>query len=269
MAWVPVEGGDQDEVEGGRRVRVEADLQRFVVVRIDAEAGDETVNHQVDVLIHVCLTSAERLGRVEQQHLHGAAATEQESERLNPRRSEGAYLEVVEDALYQSEDDVARVEEVDVRRHFAEFDGRDGGRLCQLAAGPVRHQRLLQLVCSRKEHQKNKTKAVSAAPSLGSATKRTEEDLFARVARRARRSRVGVDDLFEDFWRDDEQHDLQRPHGGAPLVVLGERVQDVEEHLAALGQVRVRTFLRPEQRRERVYTRFLGLLLDAVLPESR
>lgn len=56
-------------MEGGRRLRIEADFERFVVVRVDSEAGDEAVDHQVNVLAHVGLTAGERLARIEQQHL--------------------------------------------------------------------------------------------------------------------------------------------------------------------------------------------------------
>ena len=48
---------------------VEADFESFVVVWINAETRDETVNHQIDVLIHVGLAARKWLARVKQQHL--------------------------------------------------------------------------------------------------------------------------------------------------------------------------------------------------------
>jgi len=56
-------------MESGWGMRVEADFESFVVVRIDAETRDKTVNHQIDILIHIRLSSRKGLGRIEQQHL--------------------------------------------------------------------------------------------------------------------------------------------------------------------------------------------------------
>lgn len=50
-------------------MRVEADFKSFVVVGVDAETRNETVNHQIDVLIHVGLAARKWLARVKQQHL--------------------------------------------------------------------------------------------------------------------------------------------------------------------------------------------------------
>lgn len=50
-------------------MRVEAYFEGFVVVWVDAETRDETVNHQINILIHVGLTARERLARIEEQHL--------------------------------------------------------------------------------------------------------------------------------------------------------------------------------------------------------
>ena len=56
-------------MESGRGMRIEADFESFVVVRIDAETRDKTVDHQINILIHIRLASRKRLGRIEQQHL--------------------------------------------------------------------------------------------------------------------------------------------------------------------------------------------------------
>ena len=53
-------------MEGGRRVGIEAYFEGFVVVWIDSETRDETIDHQVNVLIHVSLSAGERLSRIEQ-----------------------------------------------------------------------------------------------------------------------------------------------------------------------------------------------------------
>ena len=45
-------------------MRIEADFKSFVVVRIDAKTGYETVYHQIDVLVHVGLAARKRLCRV-------------------------------------------------------------------------------------------------------------------------------------------------------------------------------------------------------------
>ncbi len=43
---------------------IEADFKSFVVVWIYAETRDETVNHQIDILIHVGLAAGKWLARV-------------------------------------------------------------------------------------------------------------------------------------------------------------------------------------------------------------
>lgn len=50
-------------------MRVEADFESFVVVRVDAKTGNETVYHQIDVLIHVGLAARKRFPGIEQQDL--------------------------------------------------------------------------------------------------------------------------------------------------------------------------------------------------------
>lgn len=44
---------------------IQADFESFVVMGIDAEAGNKTINHQIDILIHVRLATREGLARVE------------------------------------------------------------------------------------------------------------------------------------------------------------------------------------------------------------
>ncbi len=44
-------------------------LEEIIVVRRDSEAAQETVDHQIEVLLHTALTPGERLRRVEQQAL--------------------------------------------------------------------------------------------------------------------------------------------------------------------------------------------------------
>lgn len=49
-----------------RRSRVEAHLQRFVVMGIDSEAGDKAVDHEFEVKRGKVLTSGKGFDRVEQ-----------------------------------------------------------------------------------------------------------------------------------------------------------------------------------------------------------
>ena len=56
-----VESRDQNMVIEGGRTSVEAHLQGVVIVRVDTEVGQETVYHQVHVLLQVGNTSTKRL----------------------------------------------------------------------------------------------------------------------------------------------------------------------------------------------------------------
>ena len=97
--------------------------KRIVVVRIYPEVGEETVDHEVDVLLLVGGAAGEGLVRLEEQQ-----------------------LEVVDDGLHEREDDVVRVEDVDVGGRLAELDAGDGGGVRHGLRGVARRQRLLDRV---------------------------------------------------------------------------------------------------------------------------
>ena len=61
---------DKDVVEGGRRLWVETNLEKVVVVRRDTEAGQKAVDHQVNVLTNATLAARKWLRRIEQQTLN-------------------------------------------------------------------------------------------------------------------------------------------------------------------------------------------------------
>ncbi len=52
----PVKGSHKNKVKSGRGVRVQANFEGFVVVRVNAKTRDETVNHQINILVHVGLS---------------------------------------------------------------------------------------------------------------------------------------------------------------------------------------------------------------------
>lgn len=64
---------DEYKVECGWRLCIEAELEKVVVVRRDAETRQEAVDHEVNVLTITVLTAilGRVLGRTEQQSLIG------------------------------------------------------------------------------------------------------------------------------------------------------------------------------------------------------
>lgn len=106
-----VQGADEHEVVRRRVREVQAHLQRLVVVRLYPEARHEAIDHQIDVLVRVVSTAAERFRRVEQQR-----------------------FQIVYNALDQREGDVVRIVYVDVRRRFAQLHAGDGRGLGDLLA---------------------------------------------------------------------------------------------------------------------------------------
>lgn len=66
---LPIEGVDEDEMKHRRRIRVQTNFKRFIIMRVDPEQGDKAVNHEFGVLGAERLAPRERLGGVEEQHL--------------------------------------------------------------------------------------------------------------------------------------------------------------------------------------------------------
>jgi len=64
-----MEDVDENEVECWRRERIETDLQKVIVVWSDTEAGQETVDHQINVLTDAVLTTGEWLLSIKEQTL--------------------------------------------------------------------------------------------------------------------------------------------------------------------------------------------------------
>ena len=123
--------------------------KRIVVVRIYPEVSEEAVDHEIDVFLLVRGATRERLLRLEEQQ-----------------------LEIIDDGLHEREDDVVRVENVDVGGRLAELDAGHGGSVRHSFGGVSRRKRLLD---------------------------RVDELLLLHVFCRARRARVSVVDLLQDL----------------------------------------------------------------------
>ena len=65
----PVKGSDEYEMESRWRIRVQTHFKGFVVVWVDAKTRNKTIDHQINVLIHISLPSRERFSRIKQQYL--------------------------------------------------------------------------------------------------------------------------------------------------------------------------------------------------------
>ena len=81
-------------------------LQRVVVVGVDTEVGEETVNHQVNVLFETLRASEKRFLNLEQE-----------------------VLEIIDDGVDNTEDDIVTVQNIDVGGSFTKFDTGNGSSL--------------------------------------------------------------------------------------------------------------------------------------------
>ena len=91
---------------------VQTHLQCVVVVGIDAEVGQETVNHQIHILLEKLATTLERFVNLEQD-----------------------ILEIVDDCLDNIEDDIVAVQDIDVCCCLAQLDTSDCSSLNQWLVG--------------------------------------------------------------------------------------------------------------------------------------